>query len=486
MVQNQSSAASTAPQGPTPLSPAARKRLHQCYERGVDMAKKGEFDYAHSMFSECVLNDLANLEYVEAMLSNLQKKYRNNKKGARIKGFGGRGGLKKAIAAEDWEEVFRLGFDILKSNPWDVQALRGIADGCKANRFNEVELRYLKNALDANPKDVDVNRHCAESLTRMGQFDQAIACWHRIETLDKKNSDAKQRISELTIAKQTGVMPDGTAIPSAPAAAATEPVSAPAEHSTKPSVPEKNSTETAEPSAESEIEQLEALVEADTADVDDYASLTKAYWSAGRHRDALQMLKKALQTAGGSIQLRELYEDAHINMIKSQVQIAEQRAASEKTDETISMVKRFRTELNRQEVQVYAARCDRYPDEDRLKYELAVRLKRDGNFREAAKYYELAREIPEFRNQATFDLGECCQQLRQYGNAMKCYQASIEGYAGDQPERLLALYRGGVLAAALKKYENAEKYLAELVDMDSKYRDAAARLDKVRQISDSA
>ena len=484
MVQNQSSAASTAPQGPTPLSPAARKRLHQCYERGVDMAKKGEFDYAHSMFSECVLNDLANLEYVEAMLSNLQKKYRNNKKGARIKGFGGRGGLKKAIAAEDWDEVFRMGFDILKSNPWDVQALRAIADGCKANRFNEVELRYLKNALDANPKDLEVNRHCAESLTRMGQFDQAIACWHRIETLDKKNSDAKQRISELTVAKQTGVMPDGTAIPSAPPAV--EPATEPAEVAPEPSAAQNVSAEVPEPSAESEIEQLEALVQQDAADVDDYETLTKAYWSVGRHRDALQMLKTALQTAGGSIQLRELYEDAHINMIKSQVQIAEQRAAREKTDEAISMVKRFRTELNRQEVQVYAARCDRYPNDDRLKYELAVRLKRDGNYREAAKYYELARGIPEYRNQATFDLGECCQQLRQYGNALKCYQASIDAYSEDQPERLLALYRGGVLAAALKKYENAEKYLAELVDMDSKYRDAAARLDKVRQISDSA
>jgi len=444
------------------------------------MAKKGECDYAHSMFSECVLNDLSNLEYVEAMLENLQKKYGNNKKGARLKGFGGRGGLKKAIANESWDDVFRAGFDILKTNPWDVQALRAIAAGCKANHYNEVELRYLKNALDANPKDIEVNKHCAESLTRMGQFDQAIACWHRIETLDKKNSDAKQHISELTIAKQTGRMPDGTAIPTAPAPS--EP-----ESDNVSDAPTDSSSQAAEEDLfTSEIEQLEAIVKSDDADVGDYDKLTKAYWKAGRYRDPLQMLKTALQTAGGSIQLRELYEDAHIKMIKSQVQIAEKRAAKEKTDEAVSMVKRFRTELNRQEVQVFAARSDRHPDDDRLKYELAVRLKRDNNFREAAKYYEQVRAIPEFRNRATFDLGECCQQLRQYGNAMKCYQASIESFTGDQPERLLALYRGGVLAAALKKYENAEKYLSELVDIDPRYRDASARLDKVRQISDSA
>jgi hypothetical protein len=51
---------------------------------------------------------------------------------------------------------------------------------------------------------------------------------------------------------------------------------------------------------------------------------------------------------------------------------------------------------------------------------------------------------------------------------------------------MLALYRGGVLAAALKKFENAEKYLTELVEKVPDYKDAAARLDKVRQISDSA
>ena len=447
------------------------------------MAGKGEYDYAHSMFSECVLNDPANLEYVEAMLLNLQKKYGGNKKGARLKGFGGRGALKKAIASKDWDEVFRKGFDILKSNPWDVQALRAIAEGCKANRYNEVELRYLKNALDANPKDVEVNKHCAESLTRMGQFDQAIACWHRIETLDKKNSDAKQRISELTVAKQTGRMPDGSPVPSAPPAEHANEMETPGNGDSESNVLSDNNFDAA---AASQIEQLEARAQSDDADFATFEQLTNAYWDAGRYRDALQMLKTALQTAGGSIQLRELYEDAHIKMIHSQVQIAEQRDAKEHTEETASMVKRFRSELNRQEVQVYAARCERYPDDDRLKYELATRLKRDGNYREAAKYYEKARSVESLRNQATFALGECCQQTRQYGNALKCYQATIEAYSGDQPERLLALYRGGVLAAALKKYENAEKYLAELVQFDPKYRDAAARLDKVREISDSA
>ena len=172
--------------GPVPLSVAARKRLQQCFDRGKELTTREspDFDYAHTMFAECVNNDPSNLEYVEAMLSNLQKKYKNNKKGATFRGFGGRGPFKKAVQAENSEEIFRLGLELLKTNPWDVPTLRDIANACEANHFNEVELRYLKNALDAKPKDVEVNKHCGESLARMGQFDQAIACWNRIHSMD--------------------------------------------------------------------------------------------------------------------------------------------------------------------------------------------------------------------------------------------------------------------------------------------------------------
>ena len=50
---------------------------------------------------------------------------------------------------------------------------------------------------DANPKDAETSRHCAESLARMGQFDQAIACWHRVEQLQGESAETKKMISHL-------------------------------------------------------------------------------------------------------------------------------------------------------------------------------------------------------------------------------------------------------------------------------------------------
>ena len=476
------------------MSPAARKQLQRCFERAHEVLRqeKPDRDYAHTMFTECVLRDPGNLEYTEGMLDNLQRKYNNNKRGARLKGFGGRSSFKKAVAAEAWDEVFSQGLDLLKVNPWDVTTLQSLARACQVNRLNEVELRYLKNALDVNPKDKGVCKHCAESLARMGQFDQAIALWHRIEELDKGNTEARQMVSDLTLAKQRGVLP-GTES-AAPAAAA---------KSVKKTLPtdKHKDTDTSQTAAQADepqtqqrptkptrsIEELEQALQSEDAELETYTELANAYTSENRFRDAYQTLKRGLDASGGSnLKMLEQTEDAQIRMTRSQVAIAEKRAAAEKTTEAADLARRFRAELNRQEIQIFSARCERYPDDLSLKYELAVRLKRDGNHRAARQSFEAARSDPALRASATLELGECFQQLKQYANAIKCYQAASRAAEEGSETHHLALYRLGVLATALKNLETAEDALDQLVKINPSFRDAQDRLDKVRQISDSS
>lgn len=171
-------------------------RLESCFQRGLRLAKERNYDYAHEMFAQCAIHAPSNVVYAEVMLKNLRDKLSGRKKTSRF-GSGGSRALKKSMQQSDWTSVLRQGVDLLKVNPWDVVTLRAMAKACEACHYNEVELVYLKQALDANPKDVEVNRHCACSLGRMGQFDQAIACWHRVETLQGKSDEASRMISQL-------------------------------------------------------------------------------------------------------------------------------------------------------------------------------------------------------------------------------------------------------------------------------------------------
>ena len=80
------------------MTPALRRQLQQCYERGAKLAaqKEYDFDHANALFTECVVHDPGNVVYVEAFLGNLQRKYKNNKRGAAIKLFGGPRGVQES------------------------------------------------------------------------------------------------------------------------------------------------------------------------------------------------------------------------------------------------------------------------------------------------------------------------------------------------------------------------------------------------------
>jgi tetratricopeptide (TPR) repeat protein len=242
--------------------------------------------------------------------------------------------------------------------------------------------------------------------------------------------------------------------------------------------------ESIEPNSD-RIASLEKALAHDEADLELYRELGEMYTEAGRLREAFQVFKRGLEASGGhNLKLRELVEDAQIRMVRGQVAIAEKRAAAEKTVESQELAKRFRTELNRQELAVLASRSDRYPHDLSLKFELGIRLKREENFREARGAFEAARAEPKLRGLATLELGECFQHLRQYGNAAKCYQAAVEQLETNSEPYKLALYRGGVLATALKNLDAARKALEQLWRIDPNFRDVASRLDKLSRIGD--
>lgn len=174
-------------------------RLEQLYQRAQKLSKvESNYDYAHELLAQCVVHAPSSDIYADAMLANLRAKFPESvKKTSRLFKRGGSRGLKKALRNEDWPTIFRQGPELLRSNPWDVLTLQAMALACESRHCNEAELVYLKQALDADHKSVDVNRHCARSLGRMGQFDQAIACWHRVEKLIGKDAEATRMISQL-------------------------------------------------------------------------------------------------------------------------------------------------------------------------------------------------------------------------------------------------------------------------------------------------
>lgn len=222
--------------------------------------------------------------------------------------------------------------ETLEKDPWHVPTLHVLANACAEKHFNDVELVYLKQALEAAPKNIDVNRHCARSLARMGQFDQAIACWHRIEEITGGNAEAARMITHLA--------EDKIHFASAPRAGAT-----PHRRQSDEEVVMQAATEAEEAGAAKEPkaaeqavvfspqQRLERAIEAEPADVTNYLKLAELLCEAGYHEKAFHLLTRAARNCAQT----GLIQDAQAKVIQLQ-----QAAANEAAE--IERQKRLRVE----------------------------------------------------------------------------------------------------------------------------------------------
>ncbi|MEE3367883.1 MAG: tetratricopeptide repeat protein [Planctomycetota bacterium] len=460
--------------------------------------KPYDYQYAHTMFLECVVNEPGNLLFVDAFLDNLQCKYEHNLRGARFKWQGRRGPFKKAAARGDWDQVLRLGPHLLYRNPWEWPVLRAMADACAAYHYNEPELRYLKNARDGHSRDVVVTRYCAHALTRMGQFDQAILCWHRVEDLSAGDLEAAEMISALTVEKHR--VPAGFAdaepliervgpprgVKKRSAAGPEKPPATPAAERSA-AVPElqREVVTRRQPGVIplTERQRLEQAVREEPGQLDHYVQLAEVHTAEGRYQDAEEVLQKALPVSGHAQAILERWEDTTILRMQQRLAIAEQRAMDHPATEADELVEWLQGKLKRLELDIYSRRSQLAPQDHELRYQLGLRLKNLGNYAQAATCFQAAAAASQLQARALVAEGECLQYQRHYAKALRCYLQALDHTRGHGKEELadrkLALYRASVLAIGLGQEDVARVHLEELVDLEPGHADARRRLDKL-------
>ena len=471
--------------GREPIPPGKRRRLQQCFEHGSKSLAKGDFEYATDMFTQCVIGDPANKVYIFQFLTNLSKKYNDNKKGAGFTSKGSvlaaKGSMQKAAYSKDWVALIKAGVDMLKLNPWDIATLGAMADACESLEMDEAQLTYLKWALDVNGKEPEINRKCGRALARMGQFDQAIACWHRVEQAKPNDEEAMRAIGDLAIEKtisQGGY--EG-------AENSTDVMADKAAQSDRRS--EANSKLTP-------VQQLEKLIAKKPEDVSNYLELAELHTREERFKEAEAVLTTAVEVSGGDVAVREKLEDAQLRRSHQQLHIAKKQAIEKKTPEAVELYEKMKAEMNAVEISYYRNRGERYPNNLGHKYELGLRLKKAGQYNDAIKCFQAAAGDPKKKAAVHMDLGECFQYIKQYKLAMTNYEASIAAVnPRDVDQRKLVLYRAGKLALGLtEKYlaandpqhkeelARAENYLNELAGLEFGYKDVPQLLDKVSKI----
>jgi tetratricopeptide (TPR) repeat protein len=457
-----------------PISPQVRRRLQQQFQHGSKMIAAGNFDYAIDMFSRCVLGDPGNVVYVQNLLSALQRKYSNTKKGSKLsllQGMGGKTAMMNAHRKKDWLGVFTAGVELLQKNPFDSNTLTSLADACEHLECEESQVEFLKAAVQTNLKDAELNRLLARALESSGDFDGAIICWNRVRAADSSDEEAKKGIGNCTIKRTIKTAKYEEAETSTEVMADKQAQAERMGQAGLQLTPEQ---------------QLEKAIAKKPDELDNYVELAELHTRNDRHPQAVEVLTKALQIAPGDLNLRERMEEAQLRCLRDKVSIAENRAQQERTEEAIKLFKRYKDELNSMEMEVYRNRCERYPTHLGYRYELGLRLKKAKMINEAIRTLQEARSDPQRKGDVLLALGECFHQIKQYSLAISNYEQAIKEISErNLDNKKLALYRAGKLALGLRDLDKAEAHLTALAGLDFTYQDVPDLLDKIRKLREN-
>jgi len=448
------------------LTPGERARVMKCYQTGAQALQTNP-DYAIQMFAVSVAGDPGNAIFLQAFLGALRKKHGAKKSGSLTSflSVGSRAGLKKLATSAQWRELIKQGVEIIKANPADHVCLLAMAEACGNLMFFDSQAVYLRAALDAFPTDPEVNRQCARFAASQGNFDQAIECWRRIGKTKGLAEEAEKAIAELSVDKTIAAGQGMIGRAGAAAKAAPKPEAA--------------------AQAGGRAAELRQTIAGNPTDIESRLELADVLERDGGMDEAERVLQEALAVSGNDLKVREHMEDRQLRWGRHKVLIAEKRLADNDTPENRATVERLRANQIKSEIDVYKARCDRYPENLTWKYELAMRLKASGNYTEAIRQFQESMKDTRRRGAVSLELGECFQKIKQYPLAMQNYQAAVDALTDRELElRKRALYRAGVLAAGLDDVDSAKKYLSILAGLDFGYRDVAQRLDKLSPAKD--
>ncbi len=457
---------SPTPQGairfPQPPTPAQRKRLQKCYEHANVQMRQENYDYATELFTQCVLGDPGNLLYVQGFLGNLKQKYNNNKKGDKLafmKALGAKGLVKKAAMQKDWPTLFKNGLEVLKLNPWDVGTLTTLAAACEELELHEAQLVYLRLALDADPKDPNINRICGRALGRRKLYDQAIACWHRVEQAVPGDEEAARAIASLTVEKaieQGKYEGEGGGVKTGKAGEAGE------------LTPEQ---------------RLLREIRRHPNETAKYIELADLYLREDQFAKAEDILKRAVEVSEGNPEIRERWEDAHLRLLRQRLAEAEKRFEETGRPEDQRAAEQLKKELFEKDLEFCKNRVERFPNNLAYKFELAVRYQLVGRHKEAIAEYQQAQADPKRKGLCMLALGQCFQAIKQYSLAMRHYELAVQEIPDrDAVNKKKALYLAGKLALGLKDLDSADRYFSTLAGMDFSYKDVSNMLDKIAQL----
>lgn len=442
----------------------------ECWKKGNEALPKENWDYAIQMYGTSVKLVPDNLMYRQSLRGTEFKKYDDNGTGAKMasmKLVGVKGKIKKARIQKNWAALDEAAEEGLQVNPWDPQLSADVGDACKELGYQEVAIFAYQHSLKVDPANADVNRSLAGLLEERGEYKGAVKCWQQILKVDPHSGEARSKITQLDA---SSVMDRG----------GYEGASSTRNVRIGGTVAKGQEVDGPGMSVEADLQRA---IRKDPANKDLYLKLADYYRREGQLDEAHEQLQKALEVSGGDLSIRELLEDVEIDLMRNAHSSAKEQARQSPDDADLRQrAVDLGSELLKRELEVLAARVERYPQDMKVKFELASRYMKVKKWQQAIPLFQQARSDPRVKAESLISLGKCFFYDGKPQLAIRQFEAAMPDVKyDDKPDVYKDLfYSAGRLYEELKNVPRAEECYQTVLEVDYNYRDTVKRLDALQ------
>ncbi len=450
-----------------------------CWQKGAQAVNNEDFDYATDMFYKSVTLVPDNLAYRQSLRTAEFKKYDNNLKGAgmmsRPKLVRIRSKISRAKSKNNWDEVDKLAEEGLLLNPWDAGLNAAVGEACHQRGYNTVAIFAYQVAVGpgGEPDNINLQREFAKLLQADEKFKEAAVVWGKVHKLNPNDGEARSNVTACQFE-------EARVSANYDEASTTRDVMPTHEINKRLGINPKNQQADA-PGMDPEKDLLHAIRKEPNS-VELHQKLAEYYKTKEEYEKAKQAYQKALELSDNDHNIKELIEDIELKQLAKKVEQARNAASESPDDESLKKEagKLARVLLDR-EIEVFSERTERYPQNKRLKFDLAKRYQKLKRWGDAIPLFQQASLDPRIEVESLVALGKCFLRDNKPQLAQKQFVKALPKISSeDDPATFkdLHYYLARIYEQA-KKLDKAEDHYGEILAIDYDYKDVRDRMEKM-------
>ncbi|HEV2210620.1 MAG TPA: tetratricopeptide repeat protein [Verrucomicrobiae bacterium] len=446
--------------------------LRVLLNKGQDALQRDNFDYAISLFNQVLAR--------EPGLHEIRKQLRT----AQLKKAGGGGGFMKKMWStassqpmvakgkvalmHNPAEALQIAEQILNSDPVNSGGHRLVVDAAKALEMPHTAAMSLEVLFRNSPKDRALAIEMAYALAEIGQpkrGESVLAELYRAYPTDNELGQALKDISARKTLDEGGydALADGTGSYRDILKNETE----------AKSLEQQNRVEKAGDVTERLIKEYEARLQNEPKSLKLIRSLAELYTQKKDFERALSYYDQLKSSElGNDATLDKAITDTVAKKIEHQIS---------QLDPTLpdyaEKVAALQVEKQAYQLAECQKRVERFPTDLQIRFELGVLYFQAGKTSEAIAEFQKAQNNPHRRLAAMNYLAQCFGRKKMFDLAARTLQNAIKEKPGfDEEKKDLVYQLGSVLEAMGKKPEAIEQFKL-IYEVDSGYKDVAAKVE---------